>query len=72
MDIIVLLVETNTCWNDAGAMCDFPFEYKGNLYNKCTKAGGYCTSWCYDKRVKGYWDYCTTCAECTQGQIFNQ
>ena len=55
MDIIVLLV---ACWNQAGAICDFPFDYKGKMYFSCTKDGPngadqYTRPWCYDKRGNG-------------------
>ena len=53
MDIIVLLV---ACFNEAGAICDFPFEYRGKTYFTCTKDGAngkYKKSWCYDKRGNG-------------------
>ena len=47
----------------ANAECVFPFRYKNNLYNKCTKAGG-TKEWCSTEvdsngdHKWGKWGYC--------------
>ena len=41
----------------AGECCEFPFTYRGQSYNKCTKANGHTTSWCYTKDKKK-WGFC--------------
>merc|ERR1712222_243395 len=30
----------------SGAECQFPFIYKGQVYNSCTTAGGFSQPWC--------------------------
>ena len=52
---------SDTCLNDAIYAYKIPFEYRGKPYYKCTIAGGYKTSWCYEVRRSSNLKFCSNC-----------
>lgn len=55
--------------NSEGAVCQFPFEYEGVVYNECTTEG-HDQPWCYTDKADGKWGNCN-CSECkyTKGKF---
>ena len=64
-----LTTEDGTCGGTAnGAKCVFPFKYKGNIYNSCTKTD-HDQLWCATESVyeiNRKWGNCD-CGQCFDG-----
>ena len=56
------------CITTDGDECVFPFEYKGNFYDKCTGVGHDGVLWCsLDAHHDGRWGNCNVKSSCAAG-----